>query len=152
MLLRDLNRNEINQLLHNIWRLSEDAYSRKEPPYSHNRTTTFEQFTSGSERDKIDIIGGLPFLLLSKKYFKDRRSIAIFAEKYLNIPSKRLLQRKRSTRELIGLIVTEVAEMEPKRLSEFRKTLARVLGKVEKGEVEDFFTEWDEAIKSLRAR
>lgn len=155
MLIRELDKPMIDEVLHGLWKMSNDIRTSHQKSVNISKrahTTTFEQFATGSDRDKIDIIGGLPFLLLNKNYFKDRESVTLFAERYLNIPSKKLLGRKRSTRELLGIIVAEVYTMESKRLSEFRNALTHVLDRVEKGEVRDFFTEWDEAIKTLRAR
>jgi len=99
------------------------------------------------ERDKFSLIGKLPMVLLSKEYFPDNKALIDFARESLELPVS--IRRKRSRREIIGVIITEVASLDSKKISEFRKILDEVLSKRPTTR-ESFFKEWEKAIKSLK--
>lgn len=109
----------------------------------------FNSLVQDSERNKIEVIGGLPFLLLSSKYFPNIDSIKMFATNQLHIPIPR---GNKSRHELIGIIISEIAKFDPEQMNKLKAVIAKVLGKVEKGEVKDFFREWDKAIGALEFR
>lgn len=97
---------------------------------------------------KTQIIGGLPKVLLSEKYFPYNLDIDSFARIHLGIKIPH--PNKKSRPELIGIVVTKVAEMKPKELSNFNKILNRVLKRVDRGKVDDFFLEWEKTIQNIK--
>lgn len=92
------------------------------------------------------LIGELPVVLLSKKFFPDNRSLIEFAQTSLNLPIS--LTRKRSRREIIGVIITEVAKLDLNKIRAFRETLSVVLQKQPKSRT-DFFDFWEKTIRSM---
>lgn len=97
--------------------------------------------------DKELLIGALPNILLSKKYFPSNDKIIFFARNQLNINMPGAEKRSRS--ELIGRIIEAVALMNINRLALLRKVMDTIMGKVKTNEVKDFFSEWDNIIKNL---
>jgi len=106
-------------------------------------------FPNEKDKDKFSLIGKLPTVLLSKKYFPDNKALIDFAKTSLELPIS--IRRKRSRREIIGIIITEVANLDPRKISDFRKVLDKVLSK-RPSTRESFFKEWERAIKSISFR
>lgn len=100
------------------------------------------------EKAKNEIIGGLPRVFLSKNYFSKNLDIDAFAKRHLGIQIPQ--PNKKSRPELIGIVVTKVAEMKPDELYNFNKVLNKVLARVDEGKVDDFFLEWEKAIQNLK--
>jgi len=100
------------------------------------------------EDDKMQLIGKLPMILLSTEYFPDNETLINFSEKSLGLI---MPKGHRSRKEIIGIIVTEVAQLNPKRIEEFRRITDQVMGKKPKGQ-RSFFEEWDKAIKEMQFR
>ncbi len=100
------------------------------------------------EQAKNKIIGGLPKVFLSKKWFPQNLDIDDFAKRHLgiNIPNP----EKKSRPELIGIVITKVAKLDSRELYNFNRVLNTVLVKVDAGEVDDFFLEWEKAIRDLK--
>jgi hypothetical protein len=108
----------------------------------------YERFhTKNEEEEKNILIGELPMVLLSKKYFPDNKTLIEFAATSLGLPIS--YARKRSRREIIGIIITEIAKVKTERIQEFRRALEIVLKKKIMGKTE-FFDEWEKAIRSIR--
>ena len=104
-------------------------------------------FLSLADKNKIDIIGGLPFLINSNRYFKSNENIRDFSEKYLHIPVPR---GNKSRAELIGIIVVGIAELPPFETERIRNTLNEVLERVKSVESKDIFFECENALKSVK--
>ncbi len=102
------------------------------------------------DRTKVELIGGLPSILLSKKYFPRNEIIAEFAKKNLSIDIRHA--GKRSRPEIIGLVITGIAQMESNNAIKIKEAINQILGKFERGEIKDFFSEWDKAIKNIEFR
>ncbi len=100
------------------------------------------------EQAKNEIIGGLPKVFLSKKYFPKNLDIDAFARRHLSIHIPQ--PHKKSRPELIGIVITKVAELKPEELNSFNKVLKEVLARVDEGKVDDFFLEWEKAIHNLK--
>ena len=100
------------------------------------------------EKAKNEIIGGLPRVFLSKKYFPQNLDIDAFAKKHIGIQISQ--PNKKSRPELIGIVLTKVAEMKPDELYNFNKVLNKVLARVDEGKVDNFFLEWEKAIHNLK--
>ncbi len=105
------------------------------------------QFLSLADKNKIDIIGELPFLLNSTKYFKSINDIKDFSEKFLLIP---VPKGNKSKRELIGIIVVGIAELPPKETQRIKDALNEVMEKVTTGKTDNIFLEWEKAISSIK--
>jgi hypothetical protein len=119
--------------------------------FNVNQTTLRQQskkrgFLSLADKNKIDIIGGLPFLINSSRYFKSNDSIREFSEKFLHIPVPR---GNKSRAELIGIIVVGIAELPPYETERIRNALNEVLEKVKTGDTRDIFFEWEQALKNI---
>jgi hypothetical protein len=92
------------------------------------------------------LIGELPTVLLSTEFFPSNKHLIEFANKSLNLPIS--LSRKRSRREIIGIIITEVEKLDLRKIEAFRKTLGIVLEKKPKSST-DFFDFWEKTIRSM---
>jgi len=98
-----------------------------------------------TEKDKLDVIGSLPFLLLNKKYFPTTESLLKFAESNnLNIP-----KGHKSRAELLGIIITNVAKLDKIKLEEFKRALDKMLKKAETKNIDNFFLEWEKTIREI---
>jgi len=98
-----------------------------------------------TEKDKLDVIGSLPFLLLNKKYFPTTESLLKFAQSNnITIP-----RGHKSRAELLGIIITSVAKLDKVRLGEFREALDKMLRKVETKDIDNFFLEWEKTIRDM---
>lgn len=107
-----------------------------------------DDFSSGKKPENTLrlLIGELPTVLLSQKFFPDNQSLGEFSKRSLNLNIS--ASRKRSRREIIGIIITEVAKLEPRKLESFRRALNIVLKKKPKGRT-DFFDFWEKTIRSM---
>ena len=114
-----------------------------------NKKNEFHKIDKTIDSKKIDIIGGLPFLLLSKKYFNTTNDIKNFSIKYLNF---KIPKGNKSRPEIIGIIVTHVVGLPKSDTEEFRSVLNEVIYRAQKGTISDVFLEWEKTIKSLKFR
>lgn len=135
-LLNEFNKKDLKNLL-NEFKSDEISKINKQSKFG---------FLSLADKNKIDIIGGLPFLLNSKKYFKTHNDIKEFSEKFLRIP---IPKGNKSKKELIGIIVVGIAELPPKETQRIKDVLNEVMEKVTTGETENIFLEWKKAISSI---
>lgn len=99
-------------------------------------------------QDKELLIGKLPTVLLSTEYFPNNESLVRFSENSLKIL---LPKGHRSKKEIIGIVVTEIAKLDSKKITEFMNILDRVMEHKPKGE-QNFFEEWEKVIKDIRFR
>mgnify|MGYP000238683034 FL=1 len=111
-------------------------------------TNSYNAFSGENLKNRI--IGGLPKLLLSKKYFPTNSDIDRFARKYLkmDIPSP----EKKSREELIGRVISKIAGLKKEDLKSFNTALNAVLNKADSGRLGNFFLEWDKAIKNIKQK
>lgn len=100
-------------------------------------------------KDKKELIGNLPFILMESKYFNTNQDIVNFAEKLnIQIPQN---WGKRSKEEIIGRIIVNVSNLEKSKISQLNMILNQMLVKVETGIMkDDFFWEWDQTIKNMK--
>lgn len=100
---------------------------------------------SSKDRDKQQLIGKLPYVLLDKKYFPTNDLLFLFAKKNLGIDIK--YHKKKSRDAILGTIIAEVVKKDPDHISMFIQALNKIIGKERKGEVSNFFLEWDKVIR-----
>jgi hypothetical protein len=99
-------------------------------------------------KDKKELIGNLPFILMESKYFSTNQDIVNLAVR-LNIPIPKNWA-KRSKEEIIGRIIVNVSNLEKNKISQLNMILNQILKKVEDGTLkDDFFLEWDRTIKNM---
>ena len=129
-----------------------DIYENYLNSHTAERNMTVHFFSdscsySSGEKLKNSIIGGLPKLLLSKKYFPTNLDIDKFAKKYLDmdIPNP----AKKSREELIGRVISKIAGLKRNELESFNNVLNTVLNKADSGKLGNFFLEWDKAIRNI---
>jgi len=103
--------------------------------------------SSKINKDKKELIGNLPIILMNLDYFKTNQQLAKFAES-LNL--KITNWQKRSRDEIIGRIIIEVSKFDYDRIYKLNSILNKLLGKVESGKMNDFFLEWDSVIKQIK--
>jgi hypothetical protein len=92
------------------------------------------------------LIGNLPTALLSTNYFPNNRSLVKFSEKSLEI---KMPKGHRSRKEILGIIITEVAKLDTNKIVQFNEVLNQVIRHEPKSE-KSFFEEWEKAIKNMR--
>lgn len=103
-------------------------------------------YLSLADKNKIDIIGGLPFLLNSPEYFPSSESIRRFAQDKLNIT----VSRGNKTRpELIGIVIVGVAELPTFETQRISNALNAVMRNVKDRPGRNIFLEWEKAINSI---
>lgn len=137
--MRKIDLKTLRDALAHDLRLSKEKKSRRK---------TLPSLKAGFDKDKVEVIGALPFLLLSKEYFPTNDSVARFAkENGIRIP-----KGHKTRPELIGFIVIGIAELQPASLSRLNKALRQVLRKAQRHEIGNFLSEWDRAIRGLEFR
>jgi len=97
------------------------------------------------DKDKKELIGFLPYALLNKKYFPSRISLVRFARRNLGINI--IFPKSKSREAIIGSIIAEVANKDPRHISILVDALKRIIGKQTNEGIKDFFTEWDKIIR-----
>lgn len=100
------------------------------------------------KQEKRRLIGIIPSLLLNKQYFPTNELISQFATKNLGLAIPGVA--KKSREEIMGRIIAEIDKQEEDTINRLIKVLDEILGKEEKGEVKDFFLEWDKAIRVVK--
>ena len=98
----------------------------------------------GRGNEKLQLIGTLPSVLLDWSLFPTNAHLTEFARQ-LNIKVK--FGNKRSRNEIIGTIISEVWNRDEKEISSLTHALDKIMGKREKGEIKNFFLEWDKVIR-----
>jgi hypothetical protein len=129
--------------------ISERIADKQNQVLSSNACLSSSFMINSGNRDissKKLLIGELPTVLLSTKFFPDNERLIGFAKKSLKLPIS--VARKRSRREIIGIIITEVEKLDLKEITAFRNILDIVL-KEEPKTTNDFFDFWDKTIRSM---
>jgi len=132
-----IDRHDLMQVRNWLSRMESNTYSAKGYDLSLAE--------SSKDKDKQQLIGILPYVLLDKKYFPTNNLLVIFAKKNLQINIRN--PEKKSRDELLGSIIVQVVKKDPKQIRMFSNALKRIIGKEKSGKVEDFFWEWDKIIK-----
>jgi hypothetical protein len=101
---------------------------------------------NSKDKDKQQLIGLLPYVLLDKRYFPTNDLLAMFAKNNLEINIKHY--EKRSRNEILGIIIAEVVNKKPEQIKLFIQALNKIMGK-EKKSTGDFFSEWDKIIRGV---
>jgi hypothetical protein len=142
----------LKKLENRVSHLAEDLAESRDRSISSNATIS-TSLTISTKDDQEDakrlLIGELPTVLLSRKLFPGNNLLIEFAQKSLNLPIT--IARKRSRREIIGIIITEVEKRDLPQINTFRRTLDIVLKK-EPENTRDFFDFWDKTIRSMQIR
>jgi hypothetical protein len=94
---------------------------------------------------KLEVIGKLPFSLLSTRSFPSDDSPAKFARESPGTGVAPKLSRP----EIVGLVMTRVAEPDATQMERFHAVVSRVVERVESGTGNDFFVEWADAIGNI---
>lgn len=103
-------------------------------------------YLSLADKNKIEIIGGLPFLLNDVNYFPSSESIKHFSEDILNI---KIPKGNKTRPELIGIIIVKIAELPNFETQRINNALNAVMRNVKKGSSKNIFLEWEKAINSI---
>lgn len=103
-------------------------------------------YLSLADKNKIDIIGGLPFLLNNKDYFPTASSIKKFSEDILNI---KIPKGNKTIPELIGIIIVKISELQSFETQRINNALNAVMKNVKTGDSKNIFLEWEKAINSI---
>jgi hypothetical protein len=117
-----------------------------------NRNVMLDKFDSKkgylslADKNKIEIIGGLPFLLNNTDYFPSTESIKLFAENILNI---KIPKGNKTRPELIGIIIVQISELQSFETQRINNALNAVIKNVKKGNGKNIFLEWEKAISSI---
>lgn len=131
-----IDRNDLKQLRNMLNKI-------QHPITTKDYDLTLEE--SSKDKDKQQLIGVLPYVLLDKKYFPTNNLLVIFAKRNLQINLKN--PEKKSRDEILGSIIVQVVKKDPKQIRMFYNALKQIIGKEKSGKVEDFFWEWDKVIK-----
>jgi len=134
-IIQNIDRNELRRL-QNLLNQMQEGKLRQDLSLRENL----------KDKDKQQLIGLLPYVLLDKRYFPTNDLLVMFAKKYLGIEIKHY--EKRSRNEILGTIIAEVVNKKPEQIKLFVEALNRIMGK-EKTVRGDFFTEWDKVIRGL---
>jgi len=141
-LLSKVDKKELTQLKEVISSLSNESQGGNDFQAKDNR----RGYLSLADKNKIEIIGGLPFLLNDTKYFPSSESIKKFSEDILNID----IPKGNKTRpELIGIIIVKISELQSFETQRINNALNAVMKNVKKGGEKNIFLEWEKAIKSI---
>lgn len=116
--------------------------------YQEDKQTSLGLYSTSQEKDKVSLIGKLPSALLSMNYFPNNEALVKFSEESLGIT---MPKGHRSRKEIIGIIVIEVAKLNPQKITQFINVLDRVLKRKPEGE-KSFFEEWDKVIREMQFR
>lgn len=103
-------------------------------------------YLSLADKNKIEIIGGLPFLLNNTDYFATMESIKLFAENILHIT---IPKGNKSRPELIGIIIVKISELKNFETQRINNALNSVMKNVKTGAGKNIFLEWEKAISSI---
>ena len=99
------------------------------------------------DNEKRELIGSLPYILTNLKYFPTNESIVSFAKKIeVSIPH----WQKKQKSEILGRIIIEILKFEPEKIKQFNQAMRSLSIKADRGEVSDFFNEWDNVIKNVQ--
>lgn len=137
-MILNMDKAELNRLRNNLRHNQRELLS-----YSVGLDLPLQE--GATDKDKKELIGFLPYALLNKKYFPSRISLVKFARKNLGI--KIIFPKSKSREAIIGSIIAEVANKDPKHISILVDALKRIMGKQTNEEIKDFFTEWDKIIR-----
>jgi hypothetical protein len=130
--LLNLDRNGLKKIRNKLTHLNE-FYDSK----AHTEKESTDQ--------KLQLIGSLPFVLLDRTYFPTNEMLVEFAKRNLDVDI--VHARKRSRNEIIGTIIAEISNKDQRHLTILTAALHKILGKKEKGEIKNFFLEWDKIIR-----
>lgn len=141
-LLSKVEKKELARLKGIILSLSNDNQGGGDYKTKDNR----KGYLSLADKNKIEIIGGLPFLLNDIKYFPSSESIKKFSENILNIS----IPKGNKTRpELIGIIIVKISELQSFETQRISNALNAVMKNVKSGGEKNIFLEWEKAIRSI---
>lgn len=108
-------------------------------------SSTNSEYLANPNKSKTEVIGKMPFALLNKKYFPNANSLYDFANTLeIKIPAG-----NKSRNEIIGIIITGVADMNDLQMGKLRIALDKTFGRTKNGEVSTFIKEWEDVIKNL---
>jgi hypothetical protein len=140
--LSKINRKDLNRLRDFIKSINPNEPDSKNLKAKNTR----KGYLTLADNDKIEIIGGLPFLLNDINHFPTTESIKKFSEDLLNIP----IPKGNKTRpELIGIIIVKIAELPNFKTHQINNTLNAVIKNVKSSSSKNIFLEWEKAIKSI---
>lgn len=101
------------------------------------------------DKEKKELVGSVPYILTHKEYFPNNESLVLFARQIgIIIPS----WRKKKKDEILGRIITELIKLPADKIRKFNQVISTILNKAESGSIDNFFSEWDRAIKQMNFR
>jgi hypothetical protein len=137
---------EIQRLYYLVNRLDRKVSEQSEHVAVKKSASVFPAKPS-EDHYKRRLVGNLPYVLLDKKYFPTNDLLVKFAEMNLKLNIK--FAKSKSRDALIGSIIVEVSNKDPKEIRKFYHALQKIIGKDVEVGVKDFFGEWNRIIKSL---
>jgi hypothetical protein len=144
--LNKLEKSDLRQLKELILSYSNRSPNELQDRNEFRRKDIRKGYLSLADKNKIEIIGGLPFLLNNTDYFPSSESIRKFSEDILHIK----IPRGNKTRpELIGIIIVNIAELKSFETQRINNALNAVIKNVKSGSTKNIFLEWEKAIKSI---
>lgn len=141
-LLSKINKNDLKQLKDVLLKM----INQSRPQNDFISKDSKRGYLSLADKNKIEIIGGLPFLLNDEKYFPSSESIKMFSENILNI---KIPKGNKTRPELIGIIIVKIAELQSFETQRINNALNAVIKNVKSGSNKNIFLEWEKAIKSI---
>jgi len=141
-LLSKIDKNELKQFREFV--LSFSSQNQKQTDFKTRATG--KGYLSLADKNKIEIIGGLPFLLNNPNYFPSSESIKLFSENILNI---NIPKGNKTRPELIGIIIVKIAELQSFETQRINNALNAVIKNVKSGSGKNIFLEWEKAINSI---
>ncbi len=151
--LLDILSNMNNEDIKNLRELLRERKTRNEIIHSYidrpSLSTYSNNLNNRIDKNKKELIGTLPNILVSTEYFPSNKSLNQFA-KELGFDIAGFEKKKKD--EIIGRIIIKVSEFDPNKIDLINNILNSVLDKVKKGNINEFFLEWDKAIKGINIR
>lgn len=140
--LNKIDKKELQQFKQYLLSFSNQNHGQTE----FKKRDTRKGYLSLADKNKIEIIGGLPFLLNNTDYFPSSESIKMFSENNLNI---KIPKGNKTRPELIGIIIVKIAELQSFETQRINNALNAVIKNVKSGSTKNIFLEWEKAINSI---
>lgn len=111
------------------------------------------QFEIGATDKRVELVGLLPFMLMSRDMFPTHKSLYEFAKSVFGVELRNRLSRPARTR-IVGEILKEVMIL-PRRdwnkiLDKLQEIIKNARARAMSSQKRSFFTDWDSAIRRMR--
>jgi len=110
--LININPNKFEEIKTDLFNLMSKSDFPDETRYNEFTRSKWDENYANKWNEKMDLIGILPYVLMDKNKFPNNEAIVRLAEKSLNM--RVLNWNKRSRNEIIGVIISNIAENKEK--------------------------------------